>query len=279
MVPHRMLVLVPSQGHQLGSAIETAARHAAMVLECIHRALDECGGVGSPDQLHVAGPGPAQRHHEHPNVTLLPVLVKVGQAATVHLGLLPGSCLETHRGIRLPARRHVGLQDGIATVIAQGLELAVQDHAVFQPLGHPPVNVIGVSVLLSLSKGSILWKAGASAAWPPVTSGISAPYFERCPVPRRSPVWNGPLPSSRRSLSLVPPSAKSVEHLREDFVNDARAIGWVNSTPAISLILSSAITQRPAWCPIRRRGGSAPGPRPSGGSRPVRPCSIQHWGF
>ena len=74
-------------------------------------------------------------------------------------------------------------------------------------------------------------------------SGISAPYFERCPVPRRSPVWNGPLPSSRRSLSLVPPSTKSVEHLHEDFVNDAPAIGWVNSTPAISLIFSSAITR------------------------------------
>ena len=44
------------------------------------------------------------------------------------------------------------------------------------------------------------------------------------------------------SLSLVPPSAKSVEHLHEDFVNDAPAIGWVNSTPAISLIFSSATT-------------------------------------
>ena len=205
-------------------------------------ALDECGGVGPPDQLHVAGPGPAQGHHEHPDAVLASVLVQVGQAAPVHLGLLPGRSLETHWGIRLPARRHVGLQDGMATVIAQGLELAVQHHAVFQSLGHPPVNVFRVSVLLSLSKGSIPWRAGPWAAWPPATSGISAPYCERCPVPRRYPVWNGPLPSSRRSLSLVPPSAESVEHLHEDFVNDAPAIGWVNSTPAISLIFSSAIT-------------------------------------
>ena len=170
------------------------------------------------------------------------------QVFRAKLVLLPGRSLETHRGIRLPAsaaRRHVGLQDGIAAVIAQGLELPVQHHAVSQPLGHPPVNVFRVSVLLSLSKGSIPWKASAWAAWPPATSGISAPYFERCPVPRRYPVLSGPLPSSRRSLSLVPPSANSVEHLHEDFVNDAPAIGWVNSTPAISLIFSSAITEGP----------------------------------
>ena len=35
--------------------------------------------------------------------------------------------------------------------------------------------------------------------------------------------------------------------------------------------------QRQAWCPILRRGGRAPGPRPSGWSRPVRPCPIQQW--
>ena len=176
---------------------------------------------------------------------LLPVLVQVGQAAPVHLGLLPGSRLETHRGIRLPAtpaRRHVGLQDGIATVIAQGLELAVQDHAVFQSLGHPPVNVLGVSVHLSLSKGSIPWRAGPWAAWPSGDFRYLRTVFRAMPSSPAIPVWNGPPLSSRRSLSLVPPSTKSVEHLHEDFVNDAPAIGWVNSTPAISLIFSSAIT-------------------------------------
>ncbi len=35
--------------------------------------------------------------------------------------------------------------------------------------------------------------------------------------------------------------------------------------------------QRQALCPTRRRGGRAPGPRPSGWSRPVRPCPIQQW--
>ena len=48
------------------------------------------------------------------------------QVFRAKLVLLPGRSLETHRGIRLPAsaaRRHVGLQDGIAAVIAQGLEL------------------------------------------------------------------------------------------------------------------------------------------------------------
>ena len=151
LVPHRLLVLVPSQGHHLGIIVEAAAQHVAQVLEGIHVALDECGGVRPAHQFHVAGPGPAQGHHEHPDATLLPVLVKVGQAAPVHLGLFPGRSLETQRGIGLPAspaRRHVGLQDAIATVIAQGLELPVQHHAVFQPLGHPPVNVLGVSVQL-----------------------------------------------------------------------------------------------------------------------------------
>ena len=57
-----------------------------------------------------------------------------------------------------------------------------------------------------------------------------------------NPVWNGPLPSSRRPLSLVPPSTKSVEHLNEDFVNDGPHIGWVNTSSAISLSFSSAIT-------------------------------------
>ena len=57
-------------------------------------------------------------------------------------GLPPGSCLETHRGIRMPmtpARRHAGIQDGIATVIVQGPEPAVQDHAVL-PVPRTPAG-------------------------------------------------------------------------------------------------------------------------------------------
>ena len=60
-------------------------------------------------------------------------------------------------------------------------------------------------------------------------------------VGRHGPGWNGPLRSSRRSLSLVPPSAKC-EPLHEEFVNDAPDIGWVNTISAISLSFSSAVT-------------------------------------
>ena len=55
---------------------------------------------------------------------LFAVLVQIGQAAPVHLRLLTGRRLETHRRIRLPAaaaRRHVGLQYGVAAAVTQGL--------------------------------------------------------------------------------------------------------------------------------------------------------------
>ena len=89
-------------------------------------ALDEGGGVGAPHQLHAASPGPAHGHDEDPDALLVAILVQVGQAAPVHLSLLPGSRLEAHGGLRLsamPPGRHVGLQDGIAAVIAQGPQL------------------------------------------------------------------------------------------------------------------------------------------------------------
>ena len=89
LVPRRLLVLIPAQGHHLGVVVEAAPRHAAQVLEGIHVAPDEGGGVRPPDQLHVAGPGPAQRHHEHPDAVPASVLAQVGRAAPVHLGLLP----------------------------------------------------------------------------------------------------------------------------------------------------------------------------------------------
>ena len=76
-------------------------------------------------------------------------------------------------------------------------------------------------------------------------SGISAPWFDRCPsgdTPRRYPAWNGPPISSRRSLSLVPPSAKPVWFLHEDFGNDAIAFRWVYTISAFSLISSWAVT-------------------------------------
>ena len=75
------------------------------------------------------------------------------------------------------------------------------------------------------------------------SSSTGEPYSGRCPSPRRYPGWNGLHLSSRRSLSLVPPSAKSRRHLHEIFVNDACTVRWVNSTPAFSLIFSSAVTR------------------------------------
>ena len=212
----------------------------AQILEGIDMALDEGGGVCPPDQLHIAGPGPAQRHHEHPDGTLAAVLVQVGQAAPVDLSLLSGRRLETHRGIRLPAspaQRHVGLQDGISAVIAQGLDPGAG------PRSFPVPRTPAGQRIPYKRPASMPASAGASASWHRVISGISGPCSGRRPIPRRPPVWSGPLPSSRRSLSLVPPSAKSAEHLHEDFVNDAPTIGWVNATPAISLIFSSAVTR------------------------------------
>ena len=162
-VPHRPLLLVPAQGDHLGVVVEAAPRHSAQVLECVDVALDEGGGIRPPDQLHVAGPGPAQGHYEHPDAVPLPVLADVGQAAPVHLGLLPWRCLEAHRGIRLPASppgRHVALQDRVAALIAQGRQLPVQHHAVLQPLVEATVDVPGVGVQLGCSLRSRLGPDG-----------------------------------------------------------------------------------------------------------------------
>ncbi len=126
-------------------------------------ALDEGGGIRPTDQLHVAGPGPAQGHHEHPDAVFAPVLTNVGQAAPVHLGLLPWRRLETHRGIRLPASplgRHVGLQDRVAAVIAPGPQLPVQHHAVLQPLVETMVDVPSVGVQRGCSLRSRLGPDG-----------------------------------------------------------------------------------------------------------------------
>ena len=150
-VPHRPGLLVTAQGHHLGVVAEAPPRRPAQVLEGVHVTLDEGGGVRSPDQLHVAGPRPAQRHHEHPDAAALAIFAEAAQAAPVHLGLPAGSGLETHRGIRLPpspARRHVGLQNGVAAVIASGPQLPVHHNAVLQSFRHPPAHVFRVGVKL-----------------------------------------------------------------------------------------------------------------------------------
>ena len=73
-------------------------------------------------QLHVAGPGPAQRHHEHPDTASLPVLADVRQAAPVDLGLLTGRRLKPHRRLRLfvlPPRAHILRHRRVAALVPQ----------------------------------------------------------------------------------------------------------------------------------------------------------------
>ena len=76
-VPHRPLLLVPTQGDHLGVVVQAAPWDAAQVLEGVHMALDEGGGVRPTDQLHVACPGPAQGHHEHPDAALFAISPEV----------------------------------------------------------------------------------------------------------------------------------------------------------------------------------------------------------
>ena len=73
LVPDRSLLFVPAQRDHLGIVVQTPAGHAAQILEGIDVALDEGRGVRLAHQFHVAGPRPAQRHHEHPDAALLPV--------------------------------------------------------------------------------------------------------------------------------------------------------------------------------------------------------------
>ena len=47
-------------------------------------ALEEGGGVCPADQFHVADPGPAQHHHEHPYAVLPAVSADVRQTPPVH---------------------------------------------------------------------------------------------------------------------------------------------------------------------------------------------------
>ena len=150
-VPHRPFLLVPAQGDHLGVVVQTAAGHAAQVLERIHVALDEGGGVRPADQLHVAGPGPAQRHHEHPDAVSLPVLADVRQAAPVDLGLLTGRRLKAHRRLGLfvlPPGADILHHSRVAAPVPQGPDLPVQHPAILQAFRHPPVDMLGVGVQL-----------------------------------------------------------------------------------------------------------------------------------
>ena len=136
-----------------------------------------------------------------------------------------------------PTRRHAGLQYGVAPVIAKSLQLTVSNHAVLQSFRQPTVDVFPVGVQLGCPLWPRLGPDGFRRVQIPAHRVPGdAPGLQQCPG------WSGPLLSSRRSLSLVPPSTKFRRHLHEIFVNNALAVRWVNSASAISLIFTSTVT-------------------------------------
>ena len=112
--------------------------------------------------------------------------------------------------------------------------------------------------------GASSWRFQTPNNGQPITScndkETRAPCSGRCPVPRRSPGRNGPPLSSRRSLSLIPPSAICLKHLRTVSADDATILRWVNSTSAVLLIFTSAVTTPPigGFGLNRKTWGSAP---------------------
>ena len=124
-----------------------------------------------------------------------------------------------------------------------------------------PVPVVGHEVPPWEAPGQPIWASQSwnrnipETGWPQSLRrhGFRRVQYRRTvflAIPRSSaiPRMERPL-SSRRSLSLVPPSAKCVEHLHEVFVNDALVPRWVNSIAAISLIFTSALTPGMGSCP------------------------------
>ena len=97
-----------------------------------------------------------------------------------------------------------------------------------------------------------------------------------------TPGWNDPLLSSRIFLSLLPPSAICLKHLRTVSADDATILWWVNSTSAISLIFTSVVTRQNApLVELRRLSASAQTDR-----EPLSPalsrasnagCSLCRW--
>ncbi len=123
-----------------------------------------------------------------------------------------------------------------------------------------------------------LMDSGDLRACPCEGRGTVEPCSGQCPSPPRSPGWNGPRLSFRRSLSFVPPSAMCCRHLHESSVNNVLSFRWVKSTPAIWLICiggnsGSCCALRP-WrprsrprCPATHQVGSSG----DGGARQGQP--------
>ena len=148
-VPYRPVLLVPAQGDHLGVVVQTAAGHAAQVLESIRVALDGGGGVRLADQFHVAGPGPTQGHHEHPDAALFAIPADVGQAAPVHLGLFTGPRLETASWPRAVGLAAVGGHTALPLSSCPGI-----------PWHGPPVPAPGNSPALRPSAGRYARRRG-----------------------------------------------------------------------------------------------------------------------
>ncbi len=114
-------------------------------------ALDEAGRVRSSDELHVDGTGPAEHHDEGPDPSLSALIVSVGEAPPVHLRLFTRLRLEAYSRLNPapPATRgYAGLHQGVASLIAQTLQLPPQHHTVLQPFGKPPIHVLPVRIQL-----------------------------------------------------------------------------------------------------------------------------------
>ena len=93
-------------------------------------------------------------------------------------------------------------------------------HAVLQSFRQPTVDVFPIGVQLGCPLWPRLGPDGFRRVQIPAHRVLGdAPGLQQCLG------WSGPFLSSRRSLSLVPPSTKFRRHLHEIFVNNALAIG------------------------------------------------------
>ena len=117
--------------------------------------------------------------------------------------------------------------------------------------------------------------SGDFRACPCGSRGTSAPCCATRPAPGLSPGSNGPLLSARKSLSLVPPSAIGLMHLRRASADDAITIGRVNSNLLLLHILMLLVTAdaTPGRCLLRtasRRASLSGGQGPNSVGRGAR---------
>ena len=85
----------------MGIVSEAAAGHSTEVFDGVDETLYEAGGVSLLDKLHVGIAEPTQHHHEGADSVQEPVLVQVGQATSVFLGMVASQILKTHSYLSL----------------------------------------------------------------------------------------------------------------------------------------------------------------------------------